>query len=136
MKVLTVPVACGFTGFESPASDYKSLELSLDELLVENPSAAFFARASGSSMIGVGIIDGAVLVVDRSLTADHMRTVICNLNGEMLCKILDLKNRLLLSAAPNHPPVRINADDVFTIEGVVTRSINNFQTCRLFGDKQ
>lgn len=134
MNVLTIPVSCGFKGFESPASDYKCLELSLDELLIDNPSSTFLARASGTSMLGAGIRDNAVLVVDRSVTAVHMDTIICNLNGEMLCKLLDFENRQLVSDSPNHHPIKISEDDTFTIEGVVTRVINLNRPCRLFQD--
>ncbi|USD58899.1 translesion error-prone DNA polymerase V autoproteolytic subunit [Vibrio sp. SCSIO 43140] len=132
MNVLTIPVSCGFNGFESPASDYKCLELSLDELLIDNPSATFLARASGISMVGAGILDNAVLVVDRSVTAEHLDTIICNYNGEMLCKLLDYENRQLVSASPHYPSIKIREDDTFTIEGVVTRVINLNRPCRLF----
>ncbi|CAK2503041.1 DNA polymerase V protein UmuD (fragment) [Vibrio crassostreae] len=41
MNILTYPVSAGVVGFESPAAEYKQLELSLDELLVEHPSSTF-----------------------------------------------------------------------------------------------
>ncbi|MGB3292577.1 MAG: S24 family peptidase [Phormidesmis sp.] len=54
-------------GFPSPADDHIEACLDLNELVITNPPATFFVRASGDSMAGVGIFDGDVLVVDRSI---------------------------------------------------------------------
>ena len=56
------------TGFASPADDYLEGRLSLDALLIQNKDATFFVRAEGDSMVGAGIFNGDLLVVDRSLT--------------------------------------------------------------------
>jgi hypothetical protein len=53
-------------GFPSPATDYVETRLSLDEHLVEHEEATFFVRVQGNSMVGFGINDGDLLVVDRS----------------------------------------------------------------------
>ena len=42
-------------GFPSPADDYVQKTLDLNELLVQRPSATFFVRAQGESMLGAGI---------------------------------------------------------------------------------
>ncbi len=115
--------SAGITGFESPASDYRQLPLSLDELLVEHPSATFIGKASGESMQGVGIFDGDILVVDRHVTARDGDVIVANLNGEFICKLLDVPRRLLLSANDKYSSVAITKHDTFTIEGVVIRSI-------------
>ena len=39
-------------GFPSPADDFKQNRISLDNELVKNKEATFFARVSGQSMIG------------------------------------------------------------------------------------
>ena len=63
--------ACGVSaGFPSPADDYAEGALDLNTHLISQPAATFFARARGDSMIGAGIHDGDLLVVDRSLTAE------------------------------------------------------------------
>ena len=63
-------------GFPSPADDYKEKKLDLNELLIKQPEATFFVKASGDSMIGAGIHDGDMLIVDRSITASDGRIVI------------------------------------------------------------
>ncbi|CAK2944743.1 hypothetical protein VCRA2126O85_410039 [Vibrio crassostreae] len=71
----------------------------------------------------IGIFNGDLLVIDRKPQAQHFDTVIVSLNGAFMCKILDVHNRLLLSANPNHLPIEIHPEDAFAIEGVVIRSV-------------
>ena len=54
-------------GFPSPAEQYQEPPLDLNELLVKRPAATYFVRVEGDSMVGAGISDGDLLVVDRSL---------------------------------------------------------------------
>ena len=54
-------------GFPSPADDYVEVGIDLNEQLIRHPISTFFLRVSGDSMIGAGIHDGDLLVVDRSL---------------------------------------------------------------------
>jgi len=123
MKFIPITASAGITGFESPASDYLQLPLSLDELLVEHPSATFIGKADGHSMQGVGIFSGDILIVDRHVTAKDFDVIVANYNGEFICKILNITERLLLSANPQYKAISIKEDDQFTIEGVVIRSI-------------
>ena len=123
MRVIFLSAHAGITGFESPAAEYKQLAWSLDELLVTHPSATFLARASGDSMQGVGIFDQDLLIIDRAFEAKHFDIIVANLNGEFVCKQLDVHRHLLLSAHPRYAAIAINELDNFSIEGIVTRSI-------------
>ena len=123
MKFIPITASAGITGFESPASDYLQLPLSLDALLIEHPSSTFIGKADGHSMQGVGIFSGDILIVDRHVTAKNLDVIVANLNGEFICKIINIKERLLLSANKKYKTIPINDDDQFTIEGVVIRSI-------------
>jgi DNA polymerase V len=123
MKFIPITASAGITGFESPASDYLKLPLSLDSLLIEHPSATFIGRADGDSMQGVGIFNGDILIVDRQVQVKNNDIIVANFNGEFICKILDTQRRLLLSANKRNQDVQITQDDQFTIEGVVIRSI-------------
>jgi len=123
MKMIPISASAGITGFESPATDYKQLPLSLDELLVEHPSATFIGQASGSSMQNIGIFDGDILIVDRHVSVKNHDVIVANYNGCFVCKIIDTYRRLLLSANDEHQPVTIHEYDQFSVEGVVVRSI-------------
>ncbi len=111
-------------GFPSPADDYIEASLDMNEYLVKHPSATFLARASGDSMTGAGILDGALLVVDKSITPKSGHTVIAAINGELTCKILDIEHRLLRAANPSYPSVSLDEDMDLLIEGVVVHAIN------------
>ena len=54
-------------GFPSPASDYIESPIDLNKHLIKNGAATFLVRAQGQSMVGSGITDQAVLIVDRSI---------------------------------------------------------------------
>ncbi|WP_299007485.1 translesion error-prone DNA polymerase V autoproteolytic subunit [uncultured Shewanella sp.] len=123
MKVIPIYIAAGINGFESPAAEYLQLSLSLDELLVEHPSATFLGFAKGDSMQELGIFDNDILIVDRHVKVNQYDVIVANLNGEFVCKQLDMHRRLLLSANHAHQAVRVNDYDQFSIEGVVTRSV-------------
>jgi DNA polymerase V len=131
MKVIPITASAGITGFESPASEYKQLPLSLDELLIEHPNATFIGQADGNSMRGVGIFNGDILIVDRHLQVKNLDIIVANFNGEFICKILDKQRRLLLSANKKHQDVLITGEDQFSIEGVVSRSIRCHRASRL-----
>jgi len=111
-------------GFPSPADDYIEADLDLNEYLVKHPSATFLARASGDSMTRAGILDGALLVVDKSLTPKDGSIVIAAINGELTCKILDITHRMLRAANPSYPSIALDEEMDLLIEGVVVHAIN------------
>ncbi|MDG2175846.1 MAG: translesion error-prone DNA polymerase V autoproteolytic subunit [Gammaproteobacteria bacterium] len=111
-------------GFPSPADDYIESGLDLNEYLVKHPSATFLARASGDSMTRAGILDGALLIVDKSITPKSGHVVIAAINGELTCKILDIEHRLLRAANPSYPSIALDDEMDLLIEGVVVHAIN------------
>ncbi|OUS30032.1 DNA polymerase V [Thalassotalea sp. 42_200_T64] len=130
MKVIPIYAQAGITGFESPAAEYKELNLSLDSLLIENPNATFIGLAAGQSMQDVGIFDGDLLLVDRARDVSQGDVIVANYNGCFVCKIIDKTHAQLLSASTQFKPVVISAEDDFQIEGVVTRTIRIFKPIR------
>ena len=114
-------------GFPSPADDYVDRSLDLHDELVPHPAATFFVRARGESMIGAGIHDGDLLVVDRSLTAVTGRVVIAALDGELTIKRLGTgPNGLRLEPEnDSYPPIEIGEETDARIWGVVTSVIHS-----------
>lgn len=121
--VLPVFSSAVSAGFPSPADDYVEDKIDLNKHLIKSPSATFFARANGDSLLDVGIKDGDLLIVDRSLKPIHGDVVIAAVNGEMTCKLLDLHNECLLAANNRYEPIKITDDIDMLIEGVVSHSI-------------
>jgi DNA polymerase V len=122
MKIIPVYIEAGISGFESPAAEYRELNLSLEELLLQHPNATFFGLANGRSMEGRGIFNGDVLVVDRVEHISNGSVIVANFNGCFVCKIIDTDNALLLSASDEHKAIKITDSDDFQIEGVVNVS--------------
>ena len=71
-------------GFPSPAADYIEDRIDLNELLIKTPSATFFVKVEGESMIEAFIRPKALLVVDRSLSANTGDIVVAVINGASL----------------------------------------------------
>jgi len=110
-------------GFPSPADDYLENALDLHKHLITHPSATYYVRAQGDSMINFGIFDGDLLVVDRALQPVHGDVVVAALNGELACKVLDLKHRQLISGNDSFSPIPLPEDCDLIIEGVISASI-------------
>lgn len=53
-------------GFPSPAANYVEQRIDLNELMIQHPSATYFVKAAGDSMIEAGISDGDLLVVENN----------------------------------------------------------------------
>ena len=113
-------------GFPSPADDYIEDRLDLNELLVSNKAATFFLRVKGDSMINAGIHHGDIIVVDRSLQADHRSIVVAVVDGELTVKRLITGNGSAELHAENakYAPIRMQEGQELTIWGVVTSSVH------------
>lgn len=116
-------------GFPSPADDYIDRILDLNELLITNPPATFFVKVTGDSMIGAGINDGDILVVDRSRDAGHNKIIIAAINSELTVKRLHKANGIcrLMADNPAYAPLELNEDNPCEIWGVVTSVIHQFE---------
>ncbi|MEM6852917.1 MAG: S24 family peptidase [Planctomycetota bacterium] len=69
-------------GFPSPAQGYEDEPLDLNALLIQRPAATFFYRVRGDHLRHEGIRDGAILVIDRSLTPRAESWVLYDHDGE------------------------------------------------------
>ena len=84
-------------GFPSPATDYVEEDIDLNAHLIKNIPSTFLIRVQGKSMKNVGIHDGDLLVVDRSLNPKNFSTVVANVNEELVVKsFLKEKNQSFL----------------------------------------
>lgn len=113
-------------GFPSPADDHIERTLDLNIHLIRHPSATFFVRASGQSMIGAGIHNNDILVVDRSVEPIHGKIVIAAIQGELTVKRLIKKNNILylMPENDNYPPIEVKPEQEIFIWGVVTYVIH------------
>lgn len=115
-------------GFPSPAEQYLEPPLDLNELLVKRPAASFFVRVQGDSMIGEGIHDGDLLVVDRSLRPASGDIIIACVDGDFTVKTYRRdKNGIRLEPAnPAFPAIRLSPGQELDYFGKVTACIHRF----------
>tara|TARA_Y100000768_G_C23957357_1_gene673511 strand:- start:1373 stop:1807 length:435 start_codon:yes stop_codon:yes gene_type:complete len=109
-------------GFPSPADDFKEVRISLDKELVNNEESTFYARVSGNSMEGAGILDGDLLIIDRSIEPENNKIGICFLDGEFTVKRIVKKgdNLYLKPENKNFDKIQIKEEDELIIWGIVT----------------
>lgn len=114
-------------GFPSPAADFDESKISLDNVLVKNREATFYAKASGTSMIGAGIDDGDILVIDRSLEPKNNKIAVCYIDGEFTIKrIVVAKDGVYLTPEnPAFEPIKMTDDNELIIWGIVTYVIKS-----------
>jgi DNA polymerase V len=115
-------------GFPSPADDYIEAELDLNRLMVRNPPDTFMVRANGDALSGAGILDGDVLVIDRSIGPRHGMIVVAVVNGEMCVRRLNRKhgNWVLGPENKDFQPLRIRLGQDLEIWGVVTGLVRKY----------
>ena len=123
-------VSAGQSRFPSPAQDYEQEELDLNKHLVKNPPATFYYNVGNAydSMIDVGILPNALLIVDRSINPKSSDIVLAVVEGEEVVKrlykwrnILELRSE---NKHKNYPPIVFKEGDELVIEGVVTFNVN------------
>lgn len=118
-------------GFPSPADDYAQESLDFNRDMIRNPDATFYGRVSGDSMVGAGISDGDIAVIDRSVEAADGDIIVAYVNNEFTIKFLDLSHAAdgyieLRPANDKYKPIRIDNGDDFRVWGVVVWTIKKW----------
>lgn len=119
-------VAAGQSRFPSPAQDYELESLDLNKRFITNPTATYFFEVKGDSMIGAGILDGAIAIVNAAKTPKSSSIVVAAVDGEWIIKRLYKRGGVikLLSENPAYPPIEFREGQELTIFGVVEHVIN------------
>jgi DNA polymerase V len=110
-------------GFPSPATDYVQDEIDLNSELIKNPPATFLIRVQGNSMTDHKIINGDLLVVDRSLNLKNDCIAIINFNNELVVKnIIKENNNFYIKNKLEK--ILINENSDINVWGIVTYIIH------------
>jgi DNA polymerase V len=127
---LSLPLASDkiSAGFPSPASDFVDVAIDLNKHLIKHPSSTFFGRVRGQSMQDVGISDGDLLVIDKSLEPEDGKIAVCFIDGEFTVKRIRLEKDgcYLMPANEAFKPIHVTADNEFLLWGIVTHVIKSF----------
>lgn len=118
-------------GFPSPAADYVEERISLDKRIITRPAATYFMRA-GATHYREGILGGALLVVDASLSPCDGSLLVCRMEGELRIKRYRKSPKPHLEDLQTGRREEIPAHDDGTspdaIFGVITYIINDART--------
>ena len=110
-------------GLPSPATDYVQDEIDLNSELIKNPPATFLIRVQGNSMTDHKIINGDLLVVDRSLNLKNDCIAIINFNNELVVKnIIKENNNFYIKNKLEKTLINENSD--INVWGIVTYIIH------------
>jgi DNA polymerase V len=103
--------------------------IDLNEHFVDCPEKTFLIRVKGDSMIGAGIDDGDILLVDSSKNAVHGNIVVASINNKLAVKRLNYsyKETLLLPENDNYIPIKPKESDRLKIWGVAIMVIKDMQ---------
>jgi DNA polymerase V len=109
-------------GFPSPAEDHLEEGIDLNKIAVRNPPATYFLWVGGHSMIGAGIHNGDLAVVDCSLEAKQGDIVVAEVVGEFTMKAFYRVNGAvhLKPANPKYKTIVVTPEMDARIFGVVT----------------
>ena len=124
---LRIPVAQDAVRAGLPASASPDIAdyLDFNTYLVNNPAHTIAVYVKGDSMAKVGIFEGDMLVVDRSVEAHHRDIVLANLDDEFTVKRL-IKTTTGVELHPendDYPIIRPTEESILSIVGVVLYSI-------------
>lgn len=116
-------------GFPSPADEYLDQPIDLSRALIQNAPATFIMTVAGDSAIDVGIFDGSLITVDRSLVPKDGDAVVVDVNGERSIKIFRITGGRSSLAFGNrrYPDYDPGPDAEIDVFGVVTNAVRRFR---------
>jgi len=115
-------------GFPSPADDFLDISIDLNKELIKNPSATFFGRVNGDSMQDLGIDDGDLLIIDKSLEPVNGKIAVCFIDGEFTLKKIKTEKNFcwLVPANKKYKPIKVTENNEFIVWGIVKHVIKSF----------
>lgn len=115
-------------GFPSPAEDFADLNIDLNKYLIKHPAATFFGRVSGHSMKDIGVNEGDLLIIDKSLEPANNKLAVCFIDGEFTLKLLKLENKelWLMPANENYKAIKCSDCNDVRVWGIVTYVVKSF----------
>ncbi|MEI6881909.1 MAG: translesion error-prone DNA polymerase V autoproteolytic subunit [Bacteroidota bacterium] len=115
-------------GFPSPADDFLDTSIDLNKELIKNPSATFYGKVKGESMKDLGIDNGDLLVIDKSIEPKDGKIAICYIDGEFTVKKIKIDKDCcwLMPANDKYAPIKVTADNDLRIWGIVIHVIKSF----------
>jgi len=121
-QIIPLYEECVQAGFPSPAQGEYPNSIDLNQELIKHPASTFCARVQGDSMVGAGIEQGDLLIIDRSIEPQEGQIALCYLDGGFTVKRITWRKHLLYltPANANYPEIPIDKNSNFQVWGIVT----------------
>ncbi len=100
--------------------------VSMDDYLVDKPESSFLLRVTGDSMIGAGIMEGDLVVVDRNRSPQNGDIVLAEVDGQWTMKYFRRRGREIVLEAANPAYPTIYPREELKIGGVITASVRKY----------
>ena len=100
--------------------------VSMDEYLVAKPDSSFLLRVTGDSMIGAGIMEGDLVIVERNRTPKNGDIVLAEVDGQWTMKYFRRQGREVVLEAANPAYPLIHPREELKIGGVITASVRKY----------
>jgi repressor LexA len=115
-------------GLPSPEEETSCDIVSMDEYLVAKPETSYLLQVNGDSMIGEGIMEGDLVVVEKGREPKNGDVVIAEVDGEWTMKYFRKQaGEVILEAAnPKYPAIRPRAE--LRLGGVVTAVVRKYHS--------
>lgn len=115
-------------GFPSPADDFSDTGIDLNKELIKNPSSTFYGKVRGNSMKDLGINNGDLLIIDKSLEPQNGKIAVCYIDGEFTVKKIKIEKDCcwLIPANEAYKPVKVTKENNFIIWGIVIHVVKYF----------
>jgi repressor LexA len=126
-NVFAIPLVGSIqAGFPSPVEEVLCDLMSMDEYLITRPEASFLLKVSGDSMIGEGLMEGDLVIVERGKNPKHGDVVLAEVDSEWTLKYFTRTGSsvILKAANPKYPPIKPREE--LRIAGVVTAVIRKY----------
>ncbi len=113
-------------GFPTIAEEDASNFLSLDELLIDNKEATYMLSVKGDSMKDAGILDGDMVLIDRTKNAKPGMIIVAEIDGDYTLKYLRKDGSQFFLEPANKAFKPIYPKNELRIQGVVTSVIRKY----------
>lgn len=114
-------------GFPTPAEESLGDTISLDDWIITNRDASFMLRVKGDSMCEAGIMDGDMVVVERTNSPKVGDIVIAEIDGAWTMKYLRKKNSKFYLEPANKNYKNIIPKEDLKVEAKVVAVIRKYE---------
>lgn len=106
-------------GMPGTVEDAQGAALTIDDYLIERPSQTVLIRVRGDSMMDAGILEGDLVVVEKTTMAKRGDIVIAIVDGQFTLKRLDLERGRFILCPENKAYPVIRPEGTLEIFGVM-----------------